>query len=136
MKGTYLLFIKVKEGKRKIGALGEIFFPEGYYVYVGSAMNSIEARVRRHFSKEKRKKWHIDYLLDDSFPLFYLAVPGRLEQEVASLLSSLLDYVPKFGSTDSKAPSHLFYSDDIGELLRKCLEVLEVARQDRGHEEA
>ncbi len=136
MKGTYLLFIKVREGKRKIGALGEIDFPSGYYLYVGSAMNSVEARVHRHFSKEKKRKWHIDYLLSSAIPLFYMSFPGRHEQEIAMALSSRLDYVPKFGSTDSKAPSHLFYSQDLLTLLRECLEVLKVAGQDRGYEKA
>ena len=65
MKGTYCLIINVKKDvKIKIGkVLGEIEFKKGCYLYVGSAMNSLEKRVQRHLSKDKKKHWHIDYLL-------------------------------------------------------------------------
>ena len=64
MKGTYCLIIELKKSiKTKIGALGKIEFMPGYYVYVGSAMNSIESRVKRHLADDKKLHWHIDYLL-------------------------------------------------------------------------
>lgn len=65
MKGSYCLIINVeKDTKIKIGKkLGIINFKKGCYVYVGSAMNSLESRVKRHLSDNKKKHWHIDYLL-------------------------------------------------------------------------
>ena len=64
MKGSYCLIINVeKDTKIKIGKkLGIINFKKGCYVYVGSAMNSLESRVKRHLSDNKKKHWHIDYL--------------------------------------------------------------------------
>jgi hypothetical protein len=55
-KGSYLLIIRLNEEKKlKVGALGTIDFKPGYYIYVGSAMNGLIPRIRRHFKKEK--KW-------------------------------------------------------------------------------
>ena len=46
-----------------VGRLGEFDFPVGQYVYTGSALRNIEARIRRHLSPVKKMHWHIDYLL-------------------------------------------------------------------------
>ena len=45
MKGCYCLIISMNDKKTiKIGKkLGKTTFKEGYYVYVGSAMNSLSA---------------------------------------------------------------------------------------------
>jgi Uri superfamily endonuclease len=62
---TYCLITQLnKNSTIKVGKLGEIDFKKGYYVYVGSALNSIDSRVWRHLSKEKKLFWHIDYLLN------------------------------------------------------------------------
>lgn len=67
MKGCYCLIIKLNQNSRiKIGKkLGFIQFEKGYYVYVGSAMNSLESRLKRHLSNDKKLHWHVDYLLKD-----------------------------------------------------------------------
>lgn len=55
MKGCYCLIIYVKKlSKIKIGKQGEIKFKKGTYVYIGSAMNSLESRLKRHLSNEKK----------------------------------------------------------------------------------
>jgi len=46
-----------------IGRLGEFDFPAGDYVYTGSARRNLEARIARHLRRDKRLRWHIDYLL-------------------------------------------------------------------------
>ncbi len=46
-----------------VGQLGTFSFPAGRYVYTGSAKTNMEARIRRHLSKKKRMRWHLDYLL-------------------------------------------------------------------------
>lgn len=54
MKGCYCLIIKLEKNEKiKIGKLGSINFKKGHYVYVGSAMNSLESRLKRHLSDEK-----------------------------------------------------------------------------------
>ena len=55
MKGCYCLTIHLKNAKKiKVGKLGMINFKKGYYVYVGSAMNSLESRLKRHLSEDKK----------------------------------------------------------------------------------
>ncbi len=67
MKGehfvTYQLIILLqKDITLKIGALGEFQLPSGYYFYTGSAKKNFEKRIERHFKKNKKLRWHIDYL--------------------------------------------------------------------------
>ena len=38
-------------------------FKKGCYGYMGSALNGLEQRVRRHLSTQKKLHWHVDYLL-------------------------------------------------------------------------
>jgi Uri superfamily endonuclease len=67
MKGTYALIIELASDERiSVGKLGKINFKKGYYLYVGSGQNSLEARIARHLRKRKKKFWHIDYLLASS----------------------------------------------------------------------
>ena len=65
MKGTYCLIIgNYKTSSLKIGNLYEDYkFKKGFYVYIGSAMNSLIPRVNRHLSDDKKMHWHVDYLL-------------------------------------------------------------------------
>jgi Uri superfamily endonuclease len=61
---TYQLHIRVRRRLRlRIGHLGVFDFPRGTYVYTGSARTNLEARIARHLSKDKRLRWHIDFLL-------------------------------------------------------------------------
>ena len=63
-KGNYCLIIKMKNDCTiKIGAKGNIDFKKGYYVYVGSALGTLSNRIKRHLSNDKKKHWHVDYLL-------------------------------------------------------------------------
>ncbi len=61
---SYQLLIHICEPIHvKIGALGMQHLAAGHYLYTGSARRHLEARVRRHLRREKRLRWHIDYLL-------------------------------------------------------------------------
>jgi Uri superfamily endonuclease len=61
MKGVYALLIKLGEDEEiTCGRLGLIKFKKGFYAYIGSAMNLLENRVRRHIKKQKKTFWHID----------------------------------------------------------------------------
>lgn len=48
-----------------IGNLGEFVFLPGDYVYVGSAMGTglLRARLNRHLRSDKKKNWHLDWLV-------------------------------------------------------------------------
>jgi Uri superfamily endonuclease len=62
--GCYSLIIALKrEITIRVGKLGTAVFPSGTYVYTGSAMKGLGARLKRHRAKTKKSHWHIDYLL-------------------------------------------------------------------------
>jgi len=103
---SYILILNLPENSTiKIGALGTFKFPEGQYTYVGSGSLS---RIRRHFIREKRLHWHIDYLLQKAIPLE--AWIGELEEKtlVKILERKLKPSVKGFGSSDTGNYSHLF----------------------------
>lgn len=61
---TYQLIIDVPAPLRiAVGRLGQFSFPAGKYCYTGPAKTNLEARVARHLRREKKLRWHIDYLL-------------------------------------------------------------------------
>ena len=116
MKGAYVLVIELLEDDRvRVGALGTVAFPRGHYAYVGSAQGGIEQRVSRHKSKRKKKRWHIDYLLDRAEVVSTVLIPlgGKdMECRVAQALMGArgVRIVARgFGSSDCRCRSHLFY---------------------------
>ncbi len=61
---SYQLLVRVSRRiHMQVGALGSQTLEAGWYLYTGSARRNLAARIRRHLSKEKRRRWHIDYLL-------------------------------------------------------------------------
>ena len=112
MKGSYVLLISNDSLKNiRIGHMGIVAFKPGYYAYVGSALNNMEKRIRRHVSPIKKVFWHIDYLLRDTkiVEIFSIECSQKLECEIADILSLFLKPVPKFGCSDCSCISHLFY---------------------------
>ncbi|MFQ3573788.1 MAG: DNA/RNA nuclease SfsA, partial [Thermodesulfovibrionales bacterium] len=62
-RGCYLLLMYLEKTRPiKIGLKGEILFPSGFYVYVGSAKVGLQKRIARHRRRLKKLHWHIDYL--------------------------------------------------------------------------
>ncbi|MCD6572877.1 MAG: GIY-YIG nuclease family protein [Thermoplasmata archaeon] len=125
MKGSYVIISSMKRRKAIIGKLGEIEFRDGYYAYVGSAMNSIEARIERHLRKNKKMRWHIDYFLEHAKieKIFYKEAIEKEECWVAKNFASIFESIPKFGASDCKCKSHLFYSKNI-EALKEMAKML------------
>ncbi|WP_297498543.1 DUF123 domain-containing protein, partial [Thermococcus sp.] len=85
MKGSYFLVIRLRGDKTVKTRAREFSLRKGYYVYVGSAMNSLEKRVERHFAREKKLHWHIDYLLKEAELLRAYLIPSeeRLEERLS-----------------------------------------------------
>lgn len=117
-KGAYCLIMSLnKDVGIKVGRFGFFNFPRGHYVYVGSAMKNLKQRVSRHFRDEKKLKWHIDYFLENAQLVRALVYPSRkrLESKIAKLFEDEVKVgraniiVKKFGSTDTKDLTHLFY---------------------------
>ncbi len=116
-KGSYQLLIEVKtELSLKIGALGVFTFPKGFYTYSGSAMNNLTKRIERHCTKDKKLRWHIDYLTSADHVAIIETLSVKSESNIECRLNQELELqgglpiIPKFGSSDcKKCKSHLQY---------------------------
>ncbi|MBN2809408.1 MAG: GIY-YIG nuclease family protein [Deltaproteobacteria bacterium] len=61
---SYSLFIRVGTPQIiSVGRFGTCEFPDGNYIYTGSARRNMLARLNRHLRQSKKLRWHIDYLL-------------------------------------------------------------------------
>jgi len=112
-RGSYILVGALKEPQEiVIGALGRLKFKKGYYLYTGSAMNSLISRIRRHLRKEKPRRWHIDYLIPYLEDIRAIAIRSNenLECSISESLTSITDdYVKDFGCSDCNCESHLYW---------------------------
>lgn len=112
-KGSYLICGKIDEERTlQVGKLGKISFKPGYYVYVGSAMNSLSARIKRHLKKDKLFRWHIDYIVPHLKDLTPIPIRSSepLECSLSRALSSIANgYIPSFGCSDCDCDSHLYW---------------------------
>ncbi|WP_324736155.1 DUF123 domain-containing protein [Thermococcus sp. SY098] len=114
MRGSYFLVVKVERDiivrtKRK-----EFPLKAGYYVYVGSAMNSLEKRVERHFRKDKNLHWHVDFLLKESELLRAYLIPSdaKIEEKLSMEVSKFGKPIKGFGASDLRIGSNLYYFKD------------------------
>jgi Uri superfamily endonuclease len=138
-KGIYCLVFHNPACTAGIGAMGEIAFRKGWHIYVGSALGPgglkrLERHIALHEKKDKRPKWHVDYLLtNDNFPLRY-AVSAATSLRLECLLASAIggENVPGFGCSDCTCTSHLFYreSDPLPEVRKvfRCLRLFPVTK--------
>ncbi len=101
---SYQLQIRVARALRlRIGALGELHFPPGRYLYTGSARRNLQARIARHLRHEKRLHWHIDYLLaHPAVTLEGTATSGQAECAWNQANAGLV-LQPGFGASDCRA---------------------------------
>ncbi len=132
MKGVYLLVINLKKNSRiKIGKLGRLTLPKGYYVYVGSALSNLQARVARHLSSEKKLRWHIDYLLASPNAEVEMVITRQTEKRIECKVNEVIQKfgrpVERFGSSDCKCKSHLTYFKSL-ENIKKAFEELKSKR--------
>lgn len=107
--------MQLKEGKKlKVGALGDVYFDEGFYAYTGSALGAGGfSRIRRHLEvasgKNATRQWHIDYLLP-YVDVLETITSARPECTVAVNIGKTLSRVSGFGCSDCTCLSHLHYS--------------------------
>ena len=130
MKGVYVLIIQVNEDTDvNVGAIGRLTFQKGLYAYVGSAQNNLEQRVKRHLRKEKRRFWHVDYLLGNyaTKVVEVLQRKGDKAEEcvIAKTMGKRGEPMDGFGSSDCSCKSHLFRIGDY-RFLREFMQVLDV----------
>ena len=125
---TLVLFLS-KEITVKIGKLGNQKFPRGHYTYTGSALgkrsNILKHRLSRHLRKEKRKFWHIDYLLaEESVSIKAIVVAETtkiMECKINTTIKSqnqALVQVKRFGSSDCKnnCKTHLLHFPEVNKV--------------------
>jgi Uri superfamily endonuclease len=115
-KGIYCLVFLSRGCTVRIGALGDISFPAGWYIYVGSALGSgglkrLDRHIALSVAHDKRPKWHIDYLLTSpDFSLEYAvraATPCRLECELTRGIGGTGE--TGFGCSDCSCTTHLLF---------------------------
>jgi Uri superfamily endonuclease len=117
-RGTYQLLLWLSRPRTiTIGRLGTFDFPAGYYVYTGSAMGGLDARLARHLSASKKKHWHIDYLLEHCSIIRYpsreslVRLECQMNAEVMAMQGARV-LVRGFGSSDCNCPAHLVYFEE------------------------
>ena len=125
--GSYALVLRLPSRRKiRVGKLGLVDFPRGHYIYFGSALGGLKARVDRHLRGDKKFHWHADYL-NAEVPWEYawqLADGERWECVWATAAAStdgVASPVAGFGSSDCKCPSHLVRVNNakqVRELLR------------------
>ena len=120
MIGCYVLALRLEAPHRlRIGQLGELDFPAGWYLYAGSARGpgGLVARLARHrrrLGPDKRPRWHIDYLREQATwgSAWGRAADERLECGWAAALRMLAGaqvVAPGFGASDCHCPAHLVH---------------------------
>jgi len=114
LKGVYVLIVRLRgDADINIGALGSQHFPKGLYWYVGSAQTALEKRISRHLRREKRKFWHIDYLLDNRAAevekILFKEAAKTEECTIADEMGQVNRAIVGFGCSDCSCKSHLFY---------------------------
>lgn len=126
MKGIYFLVIELNSKEKiKTGALGVIDFQPGNYIYVGSAQNGIEQRVGRHLSGDKKRHWHIDYILEEGEIIEAYAVKTERKEDecwAARYVNYITTPIEGFGCSDCSCDSHLFRHDGTLKELKRSLE--------------
>ncbi len=125
-KGAYILIIFVEKNKKiSIGKLGYMVFRKGCYAYVGSAMGGLSKRIKVHINKNRKPRWHIDYLLKEAHlsKIILLITDNKIEDRVACLFEKNFEKIDKFGASDSKVcDSHLFFvqkENAVGAILKE-----------------
>ena len=111
-RGAYLFLLRLAAKRRlQIGHFGEFTFEAGWYIYVGSAMAGLTARLRRHQRLRKKRRWHIDYLRQAAAEVVPLPIRSSQRQEcdLAADVDRLYPLaLPGFGASDCSCPGHLF----------------------------
>lgn len=115
-KGSYCLILEAPRASRiRIGALGDIDFPAGWYVYCGSAhgpggLTRVLRHIRVSRSGTASRRWHIDYLLcSPSMKLVFSACSAGGDREAECSIARTLRGTPVegFGCSDCRCRSHL-----------------------------
>jgi len=130
-QGTYILVLELSGRTTcRVGAVGDLRFEPGIYLYVGSAFGpgGLRARLSRHLETDKTPHWHIDYLRQQAViqEIWFTLDPRHLEHQAARVLAereAFSEPGPGFGAADCSCRTHLFFTVNQADLraLRKLL---------------
>jgi len=131
LKGTYCIIIHlIRNTTIEVGKKGNITFNRGYYVYIGSALNSLESRLKRHLSSNKKLFWHIDYLLASSnakiIDIVFAVDDGKWECHLALEIAKKGVEIRAFGCSDCKCSSHLYQFNEIEKAKKACVNAFKI----------
>jgi sugar fermentation stimulation protein A len=116
--GSYVLELSLDAPHEiAVGRLGTVCFQAGWYYYSGSALGGLRGRVLRHLTQKKARHWHIDALREHAElrSIHLLVSTERRECAVAQCLARLpltKMPVPRFGASDCRCSTHLFYAPE------------------------
>lgn len=113
----YLILFYVHQSRIiKVGAMGNVYLVPGYYVYAGSAKQNMSARLKRHRTIRKTKRWHLDYLRPAL--KWQWSMKCRQFDGECALVGQLRQHFntetvqKKLGSTDCKCDTHFLKLND------------------------
>ena len=144
--GIYtLILFPPKEIELDIGKLGKKSFSAGYYTYTGSALGkgatSLKNRIARHLRKEKRKFWHIDYLLANQSVSVEAVIATETSEDIECNINNYITkirgakiQVNGFGSSDCRknCGSHLLYFPEVKKADFLAQELVELFQSSSG----
>ena len=110
--GVYLVWIKLAK-PIETNRPTQAHLPKGWYCYAGSAHGpgGLRARLGRHLSHEKTRRWHVDQLTLKAQHLIAWGWHKGSECHLAQHLGSRSDFIyplPGFGSSDcNRCQAHL-----------------------------
>ncbi|MGE5587780.1 MAG: GNAT family N-acetyltransferase [Clostridia bacterium] len=99
--GLYVLWLYVpKPSVVRIGSLGEHSLDRGLYAYVGSGAKGLSHHLRRHWTGDGSRRWHVDWLRAVARPVGIDVVP--IVSDVANVSSVVsLPTLSECGLADS-----------------------------------
>jgi sugar fermentation stimulation protein A len=111
--GIYVVRCELQRPRTiQVGRLGTFRFAPGTYLYVGSAQRALVNRLDRHARRRKRRRWHIDYLMEHaafSGAAVLPQAPKADECRIAHVLRRRLRMpATGFGASDCQCRTHLF----------------------------
>jgi len=113
--GCYVLLLRAERGAEiAAGSLGPLRLRRGWYLYIGSAFGpgGLRARVGRHSRRDKRLRWHVDYLRAETRLAEVWHTPDDCECEWAGVVGGLPgaeNPLARFGASDCRCVTHLWY---------------------------
>jgi endonuclease-3 len=118
VRGIYTLIIRSYQPRRiRVGRCLSVSLERGLYIYTGSAVGrgstSLEGRISRHLRQEKKRFWHIDWILSSGSARVLSVVFAKTarKMECKTNLEFLKDScivvpVRGIGSADCRCESH------------------------------